>query len=234
MIEIETAKNIETDRAPRELNIYVVRHGEQINYRDTHSRLSNLGRRQVLERFAIPFCNVLEGNRENIVKIYTSGRMRTVESADIIYNELKGRVEAGDLPQTRLLCLREKESLQTTDPISRQLANGSSPETATIDWQIIPEPVLNKVLGTISPRQMADRFDRSLASVRERFSRTEVGPDINLVLVTHETTIASIARKHILPNNLWVGVNYATSLLIKIKNGHGISYEFDNKVMHEE
>ncbi|MCR4324472.1 MAG: histidine phosphatase family protein [Candidatus Curtissbacteria bacterium] len=192
----------------RKIFFHFVRHGEPEEYGETDSPLSPIGRRQI-EGYARNFLNSLEGKPE--VRIAYSRRRRTRESADIIEAAFKSSpgVYFGMWPQN---------SIEPHDTLEPLIEAGIDSREAFSEWRKNAEFVYKEVVDIRGPKDIWDdihRVVRRFLNISSVIPKNK--PDWHLILVTHETTIASLAAEiGVDLDNLQIG--YAESLKIEISD----------------
>jgi broad specificity phosphatase PhoE len=223
MRETEQRPQDKAEHINRNVNIFLVRHGEQERYSEDDSPLTLNGKRQVRDRFAIRLVDRLKDKGPSVVKVYTSTRRRTKESAEIIQEEVERGITHGILPETRLFTLRERGTLQTTAPINELLDRGHTEQSVFQRW------LDEEVLGVTSPLKMAEDTEESIDAMIDFTKRLKPSSEeINFVLVTHETTIGALVKKYFQP----IGparIYHAESIRLTLGNGNKPEFSFRGK-----
>lgn len=212
---------------PRRIRAFLVRHGQQKQYIDTDSMLTADGRQQVitfttwlLEKFAME-------EDEKIVKIVYSDRPRTTETAVIIRDMLQAAINKGVIDTICLSRPRRWKTMQTADPLHHLMMHGISQADALSTWLTLSEEALSRY-NADPPSAIARRLLHMVQKMEQLRPTLEPGPEINYIMVTHETSTASILH-HFDPSRTY-RINYVEPMQIDIGyNGQPSRFAFRDK-----
>ena len=184
----------ELEAGKRQINMFFVRHGQQQDYANPASFLSDEGARQIEEEFADPFITWLEGqDRESVVQVLSSPRTRALQSGLLIRNRIERAIEEGRIQKTSLLSFQAMPDLLQTQPISELLKMGYTNPYAT--WHELSDDFM-ALNGIPSPLEVAELTARTIRALSDLSRILGPGPQLNYILVAHETTIGALVRKH--------------------------------------
>lgn len=201
------------EKVPRCIRIFLVRHGKQIEYGDTNSKLSEEGKEQV-SQFTQNLTQLFQTeDNKKIVKIVYSSRERTIESARIIEDTLYNAITKGTLSNVRMMNSHVREELQTADPLLKLIEAGIPKQEAFQQWLSLPETTLSN-FGSESPNNIGNRFLTLVKRLEHMTHFLGPGPEINYIMVTHETSHAALLRKF--DPTMTVKIDYAEPLQIDI------------------
>ena len=216
----------EAEAPRRKINMFFVRHGEQVDYKDPNSSLSERGRQQVKDDFAVPFISWLEdAGIENMVQVLASPRTRTLESGLIIKGQIEEAMEQGRISNTTLLGFHERPDLLQTQPIGKLISMGYDDPYSK--WQELSEEFL-ALNGISSPFEIALITEKTISSLRDLSMILGPGPQINYVLVTHETTVGALAGRHFNLKGDSRKIEHAESIAVFL--GEDVFYSFRGRL----
>lgn len=182
------------ERDQRTIRIFLVRHGRQQDYGTTNSPLSMEGRTQIKTYAETLVEQFKDENRRRIIKVLYSSRLRARESAEIIENEIDHAINEEVLPDTVLYKSRRREVLQTADSLNKLITSGVPKNEAIGKWLNLEEQELLNKYGSKPPSQVA----KDILHLRDKYKRMSLrlgtGPEIDFIMVTHETTIAALSK----------------------------------------
>ncbi len=188
------------------IRLYIIRHGEPVEYGVTTSPLSPVGKAQIGEATTKIFDEIGDG----VVKITHSSRERTQESAKIAHERLI-ELSQNSSKDLRVLSPTPRDYLQTANNLDKVRESGIEIPDLVDSWATLPETELNRI-GALSVSQLGDK----LIAMLRRFSkmRRVLGeyPNLYFLKFTHESTFIPLQRK-LIPE-VKEGAEYAETLVI--------------------
>jgi broad specificity phosphatase PhoE len=208
---------------PLRIRVFLIRHGEQSMYTDTNSSLTSLGQQQI-GSLAEKLCSQFEeeGNNKRL-RVLHSPRPRAYESAQILSNFLKDQTRKnGPLYGSKVKRPMVWNGLQTADAIGPLLDDGVPRENVCAAWLNLPEETLQEY-GARSPGQIQHWLLEQTEELEgyskfiNRFQPQQ--PEINILWISHETSIWSTLLLNPEINVPDTPVNHASYVQINIAHG---------------
>ena len=212
----------------RKIKLHYTRHGEPQEYGNPDSPLSENGKQQIKTLTDEFIGELVKYENENSLIIMSSRRIRALDSAIIARSELEKAIRRGQLPYTTFDGFYAAPELEIVDPIKRLLELGFANPMSC--WQVLSPEFLrhNKVLP---PEDVVAKVEKFIGALRETATIVGEGPEINILLFTHETVLGALVRKHFSPVAP-VSIGHGEKLTVSL--GEAIEYSFrGNSTVYE-
>ncbi|MCH7492794.1 histidine phosphatase family protein, partial [Patescibacteria group bacterium] len=185
----EQFTNPESHEQPsaRQIEIIMVRHGQQESYEDPDSKLSHEGEKQA-EEFSLAIIDEYR-NDNVIIKIKKSTEVRASQTADIITATLASKIENDGIENIKLLKTRPSKHLKTTGALGEMMKAGVPSDKVVDEWLYNYE----KYPEAKEPKDVVGQLNSVISSAQklsERLPSDE--PKILFIWVTHETAHSAL------------------------------------------
>lgn len=191
-LEREQSNSPEDKEIPthRQVEVLMVRHGQQEDIHDPDSPLSNEGEKQadefveeILDRYR---------DEEVVIKVKDSTAKRASQTGERITSTLEKRIDDEKLEKLNLLKERKSKELKTTGTIGKVMNAGIEHEDAVDEWLAHAD----QYPDAKKPEEISKQIEKFIASTDALAKRLpNEGPKIVYIWVTHESAHASILHK---------------------------------------